>query len=413
MKADVWQFRLGQQLLQLMVGGTGVYGGLRAERIVKDPGGERGFLPCLQQLRCAERKDDFSRPGIGLGVPSRQPSALLFMEGAADLKRPGFRIEIRPHKPADLVQPEAGSQLGVEEVVPDGGCLDRVHEGIKLFLVQNVHGLAGDFRRFHLVGGIGGEESLLHRRPKHLVERSVDVVDGSAGKHVVLPGAGLQPAASLEGVVELPQIRRCHLGEHFRSQLGHNMVFHVFSIMLQCAGAEGGGYLPQPRLQPFREGHPALFSQIKALVEIDVLTELRGQLLLGVGIEVAEDGIAILLVPHHDAALPVAIFPLAHHAVAGWPALRHSQSPPVLISPSLGSMHSAMIRTPSRKPRMKFSRAVMLSISCRDSISFAKVACPASSIRSVSYFSNRATRSVVRLSSELGAMSCALGVILP
>ena len=58
--------------------------------------------------------------------------------------------------------------------------------------------------------------------------------------------------------------------------------------------------------------------------------------------------------------------------------------PPVLISPSLSSMHSAMIRTPSRKTRTKFSSAVMLSISCCDSISFAKTACLASSSCSVS-----------------------------
>lgn len=39
-------------------------------------------------------------------------------------------------------------------------------------------------------------------------------------------------------------------------------------------------------------------------------------------------------------------------------------SPPLLISPSLSSMHSATRRTPRRKPRTKFSVAVMLLASC-------------------------------------------------
>ena len=67
-------------------------------------------------------------------------------------------------------------------------------------------------------------------------------------------------------------------------------------------------------------------------------------------------------------------------------------------------MHSAIILTPSRKPRMKFSMAVMLSISCCDSISFAKIVCPASSSCSASWVSKRATRFVARFNSELGAI---------
>ena len=38
---------------------------------------------------------------------------------------------------------------------------------------------------------------------------------------------------------------------------------------------------------------------------------------------ILEDGIAVLLVPHHDAALPSAIITFAHHTVAGWSAFNH------------------------------------------------------------------------------------------
>ena len=44
MEADVWQFGLDQQLLQLMVGAAGVHGGFRVKRIVEDPGRERLVL---------------------------------------------------------------------------------------------------------------------------------------------------------------------------------------------------------------------------------------------------------------------------------------------------------------------------------------------------------------------------------
>ena len=63
--------------------------------------------------------------------------------------------------------------------------------------------------------------------------------------------------------------------------------------MLQGAGPKGGGHLPQPLLQPFRKSHPAPLRQVDALVDVDVLAELRGQLLLGAGVEVAESGDAV------------------------------------------------------------------------------------------------------------------------
>ena len=51
--------------------------------------------------------------------------------------------------------------------------------------------------------------------------------------------------------------------------------------------------------------------------------ELGGQFLLVVGVDVPEDGVTVLLVTHHDAALPATIITLAHHAVAGRFAFCH------------------------------------------------------------------------------------------
>ena len=106
-------------------------------------------------------------------------------------------------------------------------------------------------------------------------------------------------------------------------QVGLDMAVKITAVLLQGAGSEGEGHLLQPAVQPLRQGHAAVFRQIHALVSVDILPELGGQLLLVVGVNVSEDGVAVFLVAHHDAALPAAILPLAHHAVAGRPALCH------------------------------------------------------------------------------------------
>ena len=101
------------------------------------------------------------------------------------------------------------------------------------------------------------------------------------------------------------------------------MICEVLPVVFQSAGAESNGHLLQPLIQPLCESHPTLFCQINPLIDIYVLAEFGGQFLLGISVDVAEDRIAVGLVPDHDAALPAAIFPLAYHAVAGWSALCH------------------------------------------------------------------------------------------
>ena len=87
------------------------------------------------------------------------------MEGAADVERPCVVVEVRPHEAADLAQSEAGGQFSVEEIVPDGVGFDGFHKSIQLFFVQDVHGLADHLGRFHLIGRVGGDKPLFHRRP--------------------------------------------------------------------------------------------------------------------------------------------------------------------------------------------------------------------------------------------------------
>ena len=101
------------------------------------------------------------------------------------------------------------------------------------------------------------------------------------------------------------------------------MVFHIPAIVFQRARPESERHLLQPCVQPFPESHFALLRQVNALVGVDILAELCGQLFLIISVDVTEDGIAIFLVTHHNAALPPTVVPLAHHAVAGRSALCH------------------------------------------------------------------------------------------
>ena len=72
---------------------------------------------------------------------------------------------------------------------------------------------------------------------------------------------------------------------------------------------------------PFPESHFALLRQVNALVGVDILAELCGQLFLIISVDVTEDGIAIFLVTHHNAALPAPVIPIVARTEAGWQVL--------------------------------------------------------------------------------------------
>ena len=113
------------------------------------------------------------------------------------------------------------------------------------------------------------------------------------------------------------------MSERLCSQAGLHVVFHIPAIVFQCARSEGERHLLQPCVQPFPESHLALLRQVNALVGVDILAELCGQLFLIISVDVTEDGIAIFLVTHHNAALPPTVVSLTHHAVARRSAFCH------------------------------------------------------------------------------------------
>ncbi len=83
------------------------------------------------------------------------------MECAADFQGANTLIKVGPHEPTDLTPTQTGSQLGVEEVIPDCVFPNYIHKDIQLFFVQNFYRLTNYLRRLHLVSGIDRNEPLM------------------------------------------------------------------------------------------------------------------------------------------------------------------------------------------------------------------------------------------------------------
>ena len=169
-----------------------------------------------------------------------------------------------------------------------------------------------------------------------------------------------------------------------------------------------------PAAEPSR--HCVVFAT--GYVQTGCLLLCLGQLLfdlcLGFAQHISDDSLASLrIVAGGVPSLPAAVLALADVALTICSFLCHRYPPPFLISPSSSSIHSAISRTPRRKPRMKFSVAVMLSISCCALTSLVRSPRPTSSSISVSWFSHWAAVFTARCSVEPGLIIFSQGVILP
>ena len=147
----------------------------------------------------------------------------------------------------------------------------------------------------------------------------MDAADCAAGQ---LPG---------QHIIKPLDVHCFDLTDPLLSKAGTDMVLDVAAVTVQGTGPHQPLLAHQPLIQPLGQGEPALLRQVDALIGGDALPQPCGQLLLGVGVDIAEDGVAVVLVPNYDAALPSAILPLAHHAVTGWSSFCHVISPPRLF----------------------------------------------------------------------------------
>ena len=92
-------------------------------------------------------------------------------------------------------------------------------------------------------------------------------------------------------------------------------------IPSQCSWADGASDVFLPLSKPLRQSHPALLGQVNALINANVLSELSSQFLLDISVEILEDRIPVVLMAHHEATRPAAVFPFPNHAVPVRPAL--------------------------------------------------------------------------------------------
>ena len=321
---DAGQTGAFQQGLQVAVGPAGIDRVLRVERIGEDPLGAGAFPPFPQQLSRAGRQGDGAPALSRLGLAGGHSAALALVERPAHCQRPLLPVEVGPHQPADLTPAHPGGQLSVEEIAPDRVLFDLLHEPLQLLVVEDLLGGGLLFGEGDILRGVSRREPLPHRRVHGLVEHTVETADGRAGERVpVLGMLGLAPVL-LHLPVQGLHVSGSHLAHRPVPQPGLDVALDVLPVTLQRGLTHHGrDVLLQPAVQPLSQRHPAILAQVHIPVLLDALVQLFHQGLLTFGGDVAEDGLAVLLVAHHDAALPASVLPFAHHAVAGRSALCH------------------------------------------------------------------------------------------
>lgn len=112
------------------------------------------FFSFRQKLGGTCRQENISGSSTGLGGTGHQPAALFHVDGTLYCQCSGCFIEVRPHETAELTPPQAGGQLRVEEVVPDGVVFDCLHEPFQLVIIQDLLGFGIRFWNRDVLGGI-------------------------------------------------------------------------------------------------------------------------------------------------------------------------------------------------------------------------------------------------------------------
>ena len=180
------------------------------------------------------------------------------MDGTADPEGSIRLIEVCPLEAADLAPPQAGSQLPVEDVIPDGILPDYFHELIQPRIRQHPLGLVAELWGLDLLDGIPRDDACLLRCPQCFVEHGMDAPDGTAG----------QPLAS----VPVLSLRQCFirpldvfpfdLGDGLVPQIGLDVLVHRTLIPCHGIGPDGPGDIPQPLAKPLSQSHPAPLGQV-------------------------------------------------------------------------------------------------------------------------------------------------------
>ena len=135
----------------------------------------------------------------------------------------------------------------------------------------------------------------------------------------------------LQFPVQFLNVQPCDPGDDLAAEIRLHIAPDVLLIAAQSVGPQGDGtVLLHPAIQPLAQSHAAVLGELCVLIDIHVTVKLSQQLFLSFGQHISEDGLAVFLVAHYDAAFPTSVFPLADHAVPGWSSLCHVVSPPIV-----------------------------------------------------------------------------------
>lgn len=326
-ETDRRKLRISEQGLQPTVRRAGGHGQLRLGGVAEDPVAVGFLLPGFQKLRCAGRELDGSCAGFRFRLADLHAAALTAGDRPADLQPSRPCIEVRPPQTADLTPAQAGGQLRVEEVVPDFILPHHLQEffqlGFRQDLFRCVVGL-GDHRA---LGGVLHDQPLPHRRVHGLMQEHVDGADHAVGEGVAFFVMLIDPPVRTKPVVHLLDVSRGNGADLPVPQMGLDVIVRHPAVAVQGTLPNGELHvLVQPFVQPCSEGQIGAFRQLHVPVGFDAGVELVDQLLLGSGEDTAEDGTAVLLVSHHDPALPAAVASLTYQTVAVWSFLCHDAS---------------------------------------------------------------------------------------
>lgn len=152
----------------------------------------------------------------------------------------------------------------------------------------------------------------------------METADAGGGQGVSILRVLPDTAMILDIPVQLPDIVRGDLADGLAAQPGLDVILDMMAVAFQGTLPHGGCHqLLQPLVQPLPQGHAAVLGEVHAPVGAHLPVELFRQGFLAPGRHIAEDGVSVFLVAHHDASLPAAILPLADHAVSGRSALSH------------------------------------------------------------------------------------------
>ena len=324
-EADTGQPRPPEQRFHAEVGRAGVDRILRLHRVGEYPLADGIRLAPPQDVRHRLRQDDGTHSLSRFGLAGGVLALPLTVEGAAHLQRAALLVEVAPLQSADLAAAQAGHQLRLEEVPPHLVLLHHRKEGIQLLAGQDALGLVVGLGHSRPLGGIPWNDMGQHRVLQRGVEGGVDVANHGVGELMIhlgmLADAPLRFQAAVHSLDVLPGDK----GDLFIAQLWFDVVFDIAAIAFERTGPHRARLvLREPAIQPLAQRHPTVLGQLHIPVALDVLVQLVQQCLLGLGIDVAEQRLAVFPMPNDDAPFPSSIVTLSHHAVTGRSSFCHA-----------------------------------------------------------------------------------------